>query len=1659
MTSPTQQIPKTARIGIIGAGPAGISAAYYLKKEGYQHITILDSSSRIAGKSGYYTVDSRKYDIGALMVGNNYTHIKELAQEYQCPLEKFQGRALDIDTRKIIHDDTDKIGIYHALIPHMNHYLGEKSVFEMASRPGHGEFSERELYAPISQYLKDRKMEYLRDAWGLAYTSAGYGYLSDDIPAAYFCKFIENSENTIRYFPNGFSELWEKMMKTIEIFPKKQLFTFMQLPKKDHHVQLNTKITSIDRSLRRNNPNHPILVTTENTETNFTQTLALDHVIIATNPRQTEKFLDVNPFEKSLLQEVVTFDFYTIIATVEGLSTKVGMTTIPKYCADKEFVGHITAFYCSYEGVPTYLFYAYGNKELNQEKVTEIFKEDLLKMGGELKEIHYNQKWDFFPHVSSLSMARGFYSKVENIQGQDGTFYVGGWLDFELTENCVSYSKDFVKRFFTLEGSQASKEIQHLPISAPIEIKPAATTNWGTILRLAAKRFPNKEAFTFVDSNMKVEMIVTYHELYRQARAVAYYLTEVAHHKAGDRIILCYAPGLRFLPILFGCMMVGVIAVPIAPPNLASAEKDIGRFTYLAKTTGAKLVFSDKNYMLYTKLYAAKSFLGLGDKIKWPEGLTWVESDSVISSKQLLEERLIEELSCESVAVLQFSSGSTGDPKGVMLTHKNLLHNVDLMQAEIGLNSDSTIAFWVPQFHDLGLIGGFLNTIRGGCKSVVMSPLTFLQKPESWLQMISNYQATFTAAPNFAYELAVRKTNLDKVNINLSSLRGAFNGAEPVRWTTLRAFAQKFGPVGFKLSMFKCLYGLAEHCAYTIGFRNLYDVPTVIDIDPDEIRAGHAKVRNNSQRPNNIVSTGVPNLAMQVEVRIVDLDTRQLCSPNTVGEVWMSSPSVGRGYYGKEEISEETFRAKLENKDHGNWIKDHGSFLRTGDLGFMYNGELFITGRQKDVIIINGKNHYPQDIELTVQESHESIRAGCVAAVHHSDPKTGTDSLIIIAEIRNYKEVTQDLLKEIINAISRKIPANHGLTCEQITLLKQQSIPKTTSGKIQRSRAKEMLMSGALDKKIVIKVGEIAKEPRSRPASGYFAKKPPTMQIPEIEQKISKQVQRVSKLAAKESVIDVNSNLLMTYGFDSITAVQLTACLKEEFGIEIAPALLLDLPSISELANHIFKQITQIQEPEDTEVSGPPISEIQKTITQQVHKVSKLASQIPLEQINISANLITEYGFDSLAAVQLTASLTQIFGIEIPPTLLYDVYTIADLAEHVQKQLKLRPSHKQQKSHQYRQDDVENEKPTAPILVPLAPATINNKMNPALFCIHPLLGNVATYISFARIIGSTRPVYGLNAPEDMEFDIVKLANRYITEIQEFQPSGPYFLCGYSYGGLVAWEMAKQLVASNERVGGLYLLDAPSPLSKNVRPSLGPDEQPHKVWAKEIDELLNDVDSQWMLQQKETNPTGLENLRTHIGKHIAAMYQYTDDITTLGAIQPFYVHYWRAKNYNVKTSKLLLDHPLFKSKSFGWERYQGRITVHNSVTGDHYSILKEENCGRLAREVNRNMPNANKRASMELKPLILENITMTSSKSNSPSSARSMHSNPISGATLIGSPQLLTNNSEIFNKKMKQKGIAGALNIQVPMYVSIGVSIALSYFMTQLMMRIQSVATA
>lgn len=544
-----------------------------------------------------------------------------------------------------------------------------------------------------------------------------------------------------------------------------------------------------------------------------------------------------------------------------------------------------------------------------------------------------------------------------------------------------------------------------------------------------------------------------------------------------------------------------------------------------------------------------------------------------------------------------------------------------------------------------------------------------------------------------------------------------------------------------------------------------------------------------------------------------------------------------------------------------------------------------------------------------------------------------------------------------------------------------------------------------MDKKIITSVGEIVQDPTNVvDIKEKKPKKKPLMTLETIQQKIAVNVHKVSKLASKLSIdqIDFKVNLITTYGFDSLAAVQLTACLKDEFGIEIAPALLLDLPTISDLAGHILKQLSTLNSEvyDEGEDENPTISleDIQENITSHVHMISKLASKIPKNELNINANLITDYGFDSLAAVQLTASMKQSFGIEVAPALLYDVHTIADLSNHVHKLLveETRTNKKKsRKSHvtTTQENDLifEDDGKEDPIIIPLAPKNVVNKHNSPLYCIHPLLGNVASYVLLAKNLGINRPVYGIQAPSDVDDDIKVIAKRYVKAILLHQQTQPYYLCGYSYGGLVAWEMAKLLQQNGVKVGGLYLIDAPAPLQKSVR-NLTNDEEPHIIWKDDIEQLLNDADSQWMVRVENEDPSKIEAFKRQIGKLIASMYSYTSDHTTNESVQQFPIHYWRAKEYAGKTSKLLLDHPSFHESNFGWENYQGEITFHRPISGHHYNVLREETAGRLAREFD--MPIQNRRGSMDLRPLMLEKVATSQRGSPNSSSSSSGKSFPL-----------------------------------------------------------------
>ena len=403
----------------------------------------------------------------------------------------------------------------------------------------------------------------------------------------------------------------------------------------------------------------------------------------------------------------------------------------------------------------------------------------------------------------------------------------------------------------------------------------------------------------------------------------------------------------------------------------------------------------------------------------------------------------------ETLAFLQYTSGSTQSPRGVKLTHGNLMHNLALISSVFGMTQDDTGAIWLPPYHDMGLIGGILQPIHRGVPVILLSPLAFLQRPMRWLRAISNYKVSVSGGPNFAYDLCARKaTPEDIATLDLSHWQVAFNGAEPVRFETMERFVETFAPCGFKDEAFFPCYGLAEATLIVSGGGRLTGLRSLA-VQRGSVENNQAIVVEPIDDAQVLVGCG-RNLADQ-RIVIVDADTRQLLPDRAVGEIWVKGDSISQGYWNNPGETEKTFGAYLADSDDG-------PYLRTGDLGFLNDGELYISGRIKDLIIIDGLNHYPQDIEQTVEGLHPAIRPGCSAAFSHSI--SGAEHLIVAVEIRNqYQPPTlstditrQQVLdpKALKRDMRRAIAEQHDLRVHDVVLLQSGSIAKTSSGKVQR---------------------------------------------------------------------------------------------------------------------------------------------------------------------------------------------------------------------------------------------------------------------------------------------------------------------------------------------------------------------------------------------------------------------------------------------------------------------------------------------------------------------------------------------------------------------------------------------------------------------------------
>ncbi|RDV15369.1 AMP-binding protein [Pontibacter diazotrophicus] len=559
------------------------------------------------------------------------------------------------------------------------------------------------------------------------------------------------------------------------------------------------------------------------------------------------------------------------------------------------------------------------------------------------------------------------------------------------------------------------------------------------ILHYRATEQPDKLALRFLEDGEDEEVSITYKVLDERARTIGAILQ--ASTKVGERALILLPAGLDFVAAYLGCLYAKVIAVPVPPPHPARLEATLAATLRIAGDAkpAVALVSSSLFEAIALQKQVKEQFRGIE--------LLVAAADGITDDGEKWQQPEIED---NDLAFLQYTSGSTSLPKGVMVSHQNLLHNLGLIEASFGQSSASETVIWLPPYHDMGLIGGILQPLYTGNPVTLIPHLMFLQRPVRWLQAITRYQATTSGGPNFAYDLCIRKIRpAQREQLDLSTWEVAFNGAEPVCNRTLERFADFFAPCGFRREAFVPCYGLAEATLLVTGGPKARR-PVMKNLEKAGLEHNMAIVSpETSSGMQTVVSCG-QNLGRQT-IRIVDAETLRPCLPGRVGEIWVCGPSIASGYWNKPVETASSFGARLPGSEEG-------PFLRTGDLGFQLDGELYITGRLKNLIIIDGKNYDAQDIERTVEACHPGIKpSGCaVFAIENA----GREQVIVMAEMQ-VKLVTDTA--EVIKAIRNAVAQQHELPVCDIRLVFPGSIPKTTSGKTRHFVCKKNYLSGTLN--------------------------------------------------------------------------------------------------------------------------------------------------------------------------------------------------------------------------------------------------------------------------------------------------------------------------------------------------------------------------------------------------------------------------------------------------------------------------------------------------------------------------------------------------------------------------------------------------------------------
>lgn len=576
----------------------------------------------------------------------------------------------------------------------------------------------------------------------------------------------------------------------------------------------------------------------------------------------------------------------------------------------------------------------------------------------------------------------------------------------------------------------------------------SSCSTWVDLLDGRANAQPDKRAFIFLQNGESESASLTYFQLQQRSQTIAAYLQSFL--AKGDRVLLLYPPGLDFVCAFLGCLYAGVVAVPADLPRPKRPLSRVRAIVADAQVSAILTVSSVRESL-------TQQSADLPDLATQP----WVSTDQLTADGANLWQN--PQINPQSLAFLQYTSGSTGIPKGVKITHANLLHNQQSIQQAFGHTEQTIFVGWLPLFHDMGLIGNVLQPLYLGIPSILMPPLAFLQRPWRWLQAISRYRATTSGAPNFAYDLCVRKTTPEqRATLDLSCWEVAFNGAEPVRAETLERFAATFAPWGFRPEAFYPCYGLAEATLFITG--GIKTAMPVIQTISGAALAQNRAVPLPSDSSDRTKDGGLPISLVscgrvwgEQVLKIVEPDSCTPCQPKEVGEIWVRGASVASGYWNRPQETQQTFQAQLADIVADS---EESCFLRTGDLGFIQDGELFITGRLKDVIIFKGQNYYPQDLEWSAFSSHNTFRLEGTAAF--TVDVAGVEQLVILQEVER-QFLSQLDNEQAIAAIAAAVMADHDLRVYEVWLLKPGSLPKTSSGKLQRYLCRQKFLARTLE--------------------------------------------------------------------------------------------------------------------------------------------------------------------------------------------------------------------------------------------------------------------------------------------------------------------------------------------------------------------------------------------------------------------------------------------------------------------------------------------------------------------------------------------------------------------------------------------------------------------